>query len=85
MAFFSSFLTQRRPRQFSYRPRFYDEEQEKREQWKRLAEDGQHKPDIRGAFGQHRLNIGRIQRKSNNRIFIIAGIMALVVYLVLSK
>ena len=85
MAFFSSFLTQRKPRQFSYRPRFYDEEQEKRNQRIRAAESETYEPSIRGAFRLRRIEAGRIQRQSNNRIFIIAGILAAVFYLVFLK
>lgn len=85
MAFFSSFLTQRKPRQFSYRPRFYDEEREKREQRTRAAEHLSCEPSIRGTFRQRRIEAGRIQRQSNNRIFIIAGILAAVFYLVFLK
>ena len=85
MAFFSSFLTQRKPRQFSYRPRYYDQEREKREQRSQAAGREDSMPDIRGAFRQRRIEAGRIQRQSGKRIFIIAVVLVIVFYLVFLK
>ncbi len=85
MAFFSSFLTQRKPRQFSYRPRFYDEKQEKRTQRIKMPEGETFQPNIRATFVQRRMATDRNLRKSRSRILIFAGIAASLVYLVFFK
>jgi len=77
-----------KPKQFSYPPRYYDEEKERREQRKRelgLTTDGT-KTDFRSQVGTNwrrlRKSDSNRQKKANISVIIYLLIVAMLVYLI---
>lgn len=86
---FSSLFKQRKPRPFSYKPSYYNEEQEAREKRNRRIKSEIELEEQQGALRKtlhekwrknqkHTLN-----RQSNMRVLIIAALLGLICYLVL--
>lgn len=85
MGFFNTFLKQRKPKQFSYQPRYYDEAKENRE--KRIArikqevalENGangdQYISNIKGSFRARREEVSKVRRRSNIRVIAILAVL----------
>jgi len=90
MGLFDSFLKQRRPKQFSFQPRYYDKAKEEHEKRIRrirqeIANESSDQSDlyvsnIKGAFRKRREETSKIKRRSNMRILVILAGLTYILY-----
>lgn len=90
MGLFGSFLKQRRPKQFNFQPRYYDEAKENHEKRMRrikqeIANEANGQTDgyvsnIKGAFRRKREETTKIKRRSNMRVLVILGGLIYILY-----
>ncbi len=85
---------QRKPRQFSYKPVFYDQKKEKREErmkkWQAYSKGSDvvdYVPSIqKGSFkNNHRSTRRNVHTKSNIRLFVIMILLAFLFYILLIR
>lgn len=86
---FSSLFRQKKPRQFGFKPVYYNEEKEQREKRERRIqaeiENERSENEFRGVLREKwRKNQKQLEAKrSNTRILVIAALLALICYLML--
>ena len=92
MGVFSTFFNPRKPREFSYRPRYFDPEQQKREERRaRIIQeakiekgvdlsDDTNIPNIRGQFRAKKEGRSRIIHRRNVRLIMIFTVLLYLAY-----
>lgn len=97
MGIFSSIYTARKPREFSYSPRYYNPEKERRdERIKRVLQevkkeqgqgidDSEYIPNIRGQFKIKKEARSRIVHKRNVRVVLIFIVLLYFAYLFITR
>lgn len=94
MSGFSSFFRTKKPKRFNFTNRYYDEKKERLkkaeeriqrelEYEKKLADNPELAERERGRIHFHRTNRMEEQKKSNQRLIVIIGVLALIAYIVL--
>ncbi len=87
---FPSLFKTKHPRGFNFQPRYYDERKERLEKLRRAAEKEVEleqsertlkKGELQSAWRKNQVNYH--QKRSNTRIFLIAGVLAVIFYLLL--